>query len=94
MKAPQCFPFMRIRKSRNHLHVSTWTPKAWKVLASWATSKSFGQSFWDPGSGKLVEDNPDGPSTQYLRTLVPNTIKGMVFGTFNMGYLDPLGKIS
>ena len=29
----------------------------------------------------------EGPSTQYSRTLVPNTIKGMVFGTRNLKYL-------
>ena len=37
---------------------------------------------------------PEGPSTQYLRTLVPNTTKGMVLEaeTSNIGYLDPLGS--
>ena len=43
---------------------------------------------------KLVTD-PEGPSTQYLRILVPNTIQGMVFlrpKTLNVGYLDPLGE--
>ena len=32
--------------------------------------------------------NSEGPSTQYLRTLVPNTIaiKSMVFGTRNLKY--------
>ena len=25
--------------------------------------------------------NPEGPSTQYLRTLFPKAIKGLVFGT-------------
>ena len=36
---------------------------------------------------------PEGPNTQYLRTLVPKAIKGMVFGTgvLKIGYLDPLG---
>ena len=29
---------------------------------------------------------PEGPSSQYLRTLVPNTIKGMVFGTRVLKY--------
>ena len=29
----------------------------------------------------ILVRNPEGPSSQYLRTLVPNTIKGMVFGT-------------
>ena len=28
----------------------------------------------------------EGPSTQYLRTLVPNTIKSMVFGTRDLKY--------
>ena len=36
---------------------------------------------------------PEGPSTQYLRTLVPNTIKGMVFGTRDLKYLDPLVSV-
>ena len=31
------------------------------------------------GRGQL--SSPEGPSTQYLRPLVPNTIKSMVFGT-------------
>ena len=37
--------------------------------------------------------NPQGPSTQYLRSLVPNTIKSMVFGTRNLNYwvLGPSG---
>ena len=36
---------------------------------------------------------PEGPSTQSLRSLVPDTIEGMVFGpeTSNIGYLDSLG---
>ena len=33
-----------------------------------------------------IRDNPEGPSTQYLRSLVPNTITGMVFGTRNLKY--------
>ena len=37
----------------------------------------------------FLEAVPEGPSTQYLRTLVPNTIKSMGFG--NQRYLDPLG---
>ena len=38
--------------------------------------------------------SPEGPSTQYLRTLVPKAIKGMVFGIrvrVNIGKLDRLG---
>ena len=36
---------------------------------------------------------PEGPSTQYLRTLVPNTINSMVFGSRNFKYwaLEPFG---
>ena len=34
--------------------------------------------------------NPKGPKTAHLRTLVPKTIPGMVFGTGQ--YMDPLGK--
>ena len=30
--------------------------------------------------------NPEGPSTHFLRFLVPNTLKGMVFGTRNLKY--------
>ena len=39
---------------------------------------------------------PEGPSTQYLRTLVPNTIKSKVFGTRNLKYwvLGPSGLIN
>ena len=42
----------------------------------------------------LIRD-PEGPSTQYLRTLVPNTNKGMVFGTRNLKYwvLGPSGIV-
>ena len=38
--------------------------------------------------------SPEGPSTQYVRSLVPDTIKGMVFGTRNRKYwvLGPCGK--
>ena len=40
----------------------------------------------DPKTG------PEGPSTQYSRTLVPNTIKGMVLWpeALSIGYLDIL----
>ena len=36
---------------------------------------------------------PEGPGTQHLRTLVPNTTVGMDLEpeTLNIGYLDPLG---
>ena len=39
---------------------------------------------------------PKGPSTQYLKTLVPKTIKGMVFGTrvFKSWVLGPFGGVS
>ena len=38
---------------------------------------------------------PAGPCTQYSRTLVPNTMNGMVFGTRDLKrYLDPLGWMS
>ena len=38
-------------------------------------------------------DYPEGPSTQYLRILVPNTIESMVFGTRDLKYwvLGPSG---
>ena len=38
---------------------------------------------------------PGGPSTQYLRCLVPNTIKNMVFGTTVLKYwvLGPSGLV-
>ena len=37
--------------------------------------------------------NPEGPSTQYLSSLVPNTIQSMVFGTRSLKYwlLGPSG---
>ena len=43
---------------------------------------------------ELPSTNPEGPSTQYLRTLVPNTIASMLLGpeSLNIGYLDPLGS--
>ena len=36
----------------------------------------------------------EGPSAQYVRTLVPKAMKGMVLGpeSVNIGYLDPLGS--
>ena len=41
------------------------------------------------------KDYPEGPSPQYLRTLVPNTIKGMVSGTRVLEYcvLGPSGLV-
>ena len=38
--------------------------------------------------------NPKGPSTQYLRTLVPKVIRGMVFGirVFKSWVLGPFGQ--
>ena len=37
--------------------------------------------------------NPEGPSTQHLRSLVSNTIQSMIFGTRNLKYwvLGPSG---
>ena len=42
----------------------------------------------------LLSD-PEGPSTQYSRPLLPNTIKSMVFGTRNLKHLvfGPLGDL-
>ena len=34
----------------------------------------------------MVAGNPEGPSTQYVRTLVPRAIKNMVFGTRDLKY--------
>ena len=41
-------------------------------------------------------NNPEGPNTQYSRTLVPNTIKGMVLGTRVLNYwvLGPSAYLS
>ena len=41
------------------------------------------------------ETCPEGPSTQYLRTLAPQTIQGMVFGTRVLRYwvLGPSGLV-
>ena len=59
---------------------------------------------WVLGSRNL-EYFPEGPSTQYLMTLAPNTIKSMVSGTgtrnlkywvlepSGLGYLEPLCPI-
>ena len=40
--------------------------------------------------------SPEGSSTQYLRSLAPRTIKGIVFGTRVPQYwvLGPFGKLS
>ena len=40
--------------------------------------------------------DPEGPSTQYFRTLVPKAIKEGFLGpeSLNIGYLDPLGDLS
>ena len=48
---------------------------------------------WAP-TPRVCIQYPEGPSTQHLRTLVPNTIKATVFGTRVLnyvGYLDPRG---
>ena len=34
----------------------------------------------------VAEYHPEGPSTQYFRTLVPKTIEGMIFGTRSLKY--------
>ena len=40
-----------------------------------------------------IKTNFEGPSAEHLRTLVPNTIEGMVFGTRDLKYLlGPSGK--
>ena len=46
------------------------------------------------GSCTTALPDPEGPSTQYLRTLVPKAIKGMVFGTRVLTYwvLGPSGS--
>ena len=39
--------------------------------------------------------NPAGPSTQYLRTLVPKAFKGMAFGTRVLRWgLGPSGEVN
>ena len=40
--------------------------------------------------------HPEGPSTQYLKSLVPNTIESMAFGTRNLKYwlLGSSGSVS
>ena len=57
-------------------------------------SLGFGRSGASSRTALRLEDPfPEGPSIQHLRTLVPNTIKGMVLKgpvTSNIGYLDPL----
>ena len=44
--------------------------------------------------GSRCSSSPEGPSTQCLRTPVPNTIKGVVFGTRVLKYwvLAPSGQ--
>ena len=39
-----------------------------------------------------MNHNPEGPSTQYLRSLVPKTIP-LGPESLNIGYLDPLGNV-
>ena len=48
---------------------------------------------WQWGQRMLWRDYPEGPSAQYLRPLVPNTIKGLFFGTRVLKYwvLGPSG---
>ena len=47
----------------------------------------------DQTPGTIGPTYPEGPSTQYLRTLVPNTIRGMVVGSKGLKYwvLGPSG---
>ena len=50
-------------------------------------------SFSASAGGSEEDYSPEGPSTQYLRTLVPQTIFQMVFGTRVLKYaiLGPSG---
>ena len=45
------------------------------------------------GCQQTYHNYPEGPSTQYLRTLIPKIIKSMVFGARNLKYwiLGPSG---
>ena len=47
---------------------------------------SFSERYQALYEGVVTLAHIEGPSTQYLRTLVPNTIKSMVFGTRNLKY--------
>ena len=66
-------------------------------LLRMAISKAYSAS--DSSFGRLARTQaglhscPEGPSTQYFRSLVPNTIISMVVGTRNLRYwvLGPLG---
>ena len=49
------------------------------ALAEWALPKH--------GLSPFIDRYPEGACAQYFRTLVPNTIEGMVFETRNLKYL-------
>ena len=66
---------------------SIWTSKVPKTMAQYPRIREYRQY--------RTHYFPEGPSTQYLRTLVPKTIPSMVFGTRVLKYwvLGPSGFV-
>ena len=52
----------------------------------WGDTVRLNAEFRGPGWWPFHVASPDGPSTLYLRTLVPNTIKSMVVGARDLKY--------
>ena len=78
-----------------NLGEGTWTSKMPKILAQYPQNDRYKvHDFVQFGaSGMRVHIwGPEGRSTQYSRTLVPNTIKSMVFGTREV--LGPSGGVT
>ena len=90
------------------LRVRTWPRTAARLILHWFWSRSTVQCFNSLGLGALYTDIryllycvcayiyiyvAEGPSTQYLRTLIPKTIPLMAFGTRVLKYwvLGPAG---
>ena len=92
-----------------HVYDSAWSPRPHVFIeAAAAVATSTGQylcrischritvvarTATTPGS---LRWSPEGPSTQHLRTLVPKTIKGMVFGArvLKSWVLGPSGVVT
>ena len=57
-----------------------------KTVEGSANLKPSTSSWPNEASGRSVVSIPEGPSTQYVRTLVPKAMKRMVFGTRVLKY--------
>ena len=71
-----------VRPQSMHHFCMNFRPQSMQQISILGALPSPSKASWFKDSGPMtIAYSPEGPSTQYLRTLVPNAIQGMAFGT-------------